>query len=78
MDRLIVPRSVRTIATRFSLPLPFQLSQRADYIVNDFFEWVQQNRAIVNTGMNHWPTRINTVAFTSCWAIQTWPRWRRP
>ena len=29
--------------------LPFQISQRADYIVNDFFEWVQQNRAIVNT-----------------------------
>src|SRR4029077_6414409 len=28
---------------------PVQLSQRADYIVNDFFEWVQQNRAIVNT-----------------------------
>lgn len=30
-------------------PLPFQISQRADHIVNDFFEWVQQNRAIVNT-----------------------------
>ena len=29
--------------------MPFQISQRADYIVNDFFEWVQQNRAIVNT-----------------------------
>jgi proteasome accessory factor A len=29
--------------------LPFQISQRADYIVNDFFEWVQHNRAIVNT-----------------------------
>lgn len=29
--------------------LPFQISQRADHIVNDFFEWVQQNRAIVNT-----------------------------
>jgi proteasome accessory factor A len=27
----------------------FQISQRADHIVNDFFEWVQQNRAIVNT-----------------------------
>ena len=24
-------------------------SQRADYIVNDFFEWVQHNRAIINT-----------------------------
>jgi len=29
--------------------VPFQISQRADYIVNDFFEWVQHNRAIVNT-----------------------------
>ncbi len=29
--------------------VPFQLSQRADHIVNDFFEWVQGNRAIVNT-----------------------------
>lgn len=29
--------------------LPFQISQRADHIVNDFFEWVQQSRAIVNT-----------------------------
>ncbi len=29
--------------------LPFQISQRADHIVNDFFEWVQQNRAIINT-----------------------------
>ena len=28
---------------------PFQLSQRADYIQNDFFEWVQHNRAIINT-----------------------------
>ncbi len=31
------------------LTVPFQLSQRADHIVNDFFEWVQHNRAIVNT-----------------------------
>ena len=29
--------------------IPFQISQRADFIVNDFFEWVQHNRAIVNT-----------------------------
>ena len=29
--------------------LPYQISQRADHIVNDFFEWVQQNRAIINT-----------------------------
>ena len=31
------------------LSVPFQISQRADYIVNDFFEWVQHNRAIINT-----------------------------
>jgi len=30
-------------------PLAFQISQRPDFIVNDFFEWVQNNRAIVNT-----------------------------
>jgi proteasome accessory factor A len=28
---------------------PFQVSQRADYIQNDFYEWVQHNRAIINT-----------------------------
>lgn len=27
----------------------FQISQRADFIENDFYEWVQHNRAIVNT-----------------------------
>ena len=27
----------------------FQISQRADFIENDFFEWVQHNRAIINT-----------------------------
>ncbi|MGE0472501.1 MAG: proteasome accessory factor PafA2 family protein [Nitrospirales bacterium] len=27
----------------------YQISQRPDFIVNDFFEWVQHNRAIVNT-----------------------------
>lgn len=35
-------------------PLPetsalFQISQRADYIETDFYEWVQHNRAIINT-----------------------------
>lgn len=31
-------------------PVPsFQISQRADYINNDLFEWVQFNRAIINT-----------------------------
>ncbi len=29
--------------------VPFQISQRADHIVNDFFEWVQNNRALINT-----------------------------
>jgi proteasome accessory factor A len=48
MDRLIVPRSaVRSF--RDQPMLHFQISQRADHIINDFFEWVQQNRAIVNT-----------------------------
>jgi len=30
-------------------PVIYQISQRPDYIVKDFFEWVQGNRAIVNT-----------------------------
>lgn len=47
MDRLIVPRP--TFSGRQAPEIPFQISQRADYIVNDFFEWVQHNRAIVNT-----------------------------
>jgi len=39
---------------RGELPRPgaetlFQISQRADYINNDLFEWVQFNRAIINT-----------------------------
>ncbi len=28
--------------------VPFQVSQRADYIVNDIYQWVQFNRAIIN------------------------------
>jgi len=48
MDRLIVPR-VSISSGRLDPAAPFQISQRADHIVNDFFEWVQQNRAIVNT-----------------------------
>jgi len=47
-DRLIVPRSMSSVG-RDTNQLPFQISQRAEYIVNDFFEWVQQNRAIINT-----------------------------
>lgn len=34
--------------TRFP-QVKFQLSQRADHIVNDFYQWVQFNRAIINT-----------------------------
>ena len=47
MDRLIIPRAA--LSTGAGASLPFQISQRADFIVNDFFEWVQHNRAIVNT-----------------------------
>jgi proteasome accessory factor A len=48
VNRLMVPRAA--VGQGQSIDqLPFQISQRADHIVNDFFEWVQQNRAIVNT-----------------------------
>src|SRR3954451_20741397 len=30
------------------VPVDFQLSQRADHIVNDIYQWVQFNRAIIN------------------------------
>ena len=33
---------------RTSRPIDFQLSQRADHIVNDIYQWVQFNRAIIN------------------------------
>ncbi len=29
--------------------IPFQISQRSDHIVSDFYQWVQFNRAIINT-----------------------------
>jgi len=45
----IRPTRFRGEATQREEPAPFQLSQRADYIQNDFFEWVQHNRAIINT-----------------------------
>ena len=45
---LIVPPPVLRDADNRS-QIPYQISQRADHIVNDFFEWVQGNRAIVNT-----------------------------
>src|SRR5204863_3255814 len=41
------PNRARTEASRGEGT--FQISQRADYIQNDFFEWVQHNRAIINT-----------------------------
>ncbi|HJU06737.1 MAG TPA: proteasome accessory factor PafA2 family protein [Nitrospiraceae bacterium] len=48
MDELIIRRpGLRNAGERVTVP--FQISQRSDHIVNDFFEWVQQNRAIVNT-----------------------------
>lgn len=31
-----------------SATVPYQLSQRADHIVNDIYQWVQFNRAIIN------------------------------
>ncbi|MEQ1862416.1 MAG: proteasome accessory factor PafA2 family protein [Chthoniobacteraceae bacterium] len=33
---------------RGSEPVDFQISQRADHIVNDIYQWVQFNRAIIN------------------------------
>jgi proteasome accessory factor A len=33
---------------RNSGPVDFQISQRADHIVNDIYQWVQFNRAIIN------------------------------
>ncbi len=33
---------------RPTTPIDFQLSQRADHIVNDIYQWVQFNRAIIN------------------------------
>jgi proteasome accessory factor A len=47
-DRLIIPRAALSQGGS-QTAIPFQISQRADHIVNDFFEWVQHNRAIVNT-----------------------------
>ena len=33
---------------RSETPVDFQISQRADHIVNDIYQWVQFNRAIIN------------------------------
>jgi len=35
-------------STRSEEPVDFQISQRADHIVNDVYQWVQFNRAIIN------------------------------
>lgn len=40
---------LRTDGLRSGSEGQFQISQRADYINNDLFEWVQFNRAIINT-----------------------------
>src|SRR5688572_11708149 len=45
----IRPTRFRSDAVQREESAPFQISQRADYIQNDFFEWVQHNRAIINT-----------------------------
>ena len=45
----IRPTRFRGEPTQREDKVPFQISQRADYIQNDFFEWVQHNRAIINT-----------------------------
>ncbi|MDB6092696.1 MAG: proteasome accessory factor [Verrucomicrobia bacterium] len=41
--------SARPTANSTEPAVEFQVSQRADYIENDFYEWVQHNRAIINT-----------------------------
>ncbi len=41
--------AVDTLMDAGAPPVDFQMSQRADYIENDFYEWVQNNRAIINT-----------------------------
>lgn len=49
---LLVFLTLRTLFTgtgRVGGGVPFQISQRADYIENEFFEWVQHSRAIINT-----------------------------
>jgi proteasome accessory factor A len=41
--------SARALIEGEAAAVDFQISQRADYIENDFYEWVQHNRAIINT-----------------------------
>jgi proteasome accessory factor A len=40
--------TVSTLVPAGKENVPFQISQRADFIVNDCFQWVQHNRAILN------------------------------
>jgi proteasome accessory factor A len=42
------PNPFREEALNAEESVPFQLSQRADFIMNDCFQWVQHNRAILN------------------------------
>ncbi len=42
------PDLIREEAFSESAGVPFQISQRADFIMNDCFEWVQHSRAILN------------------------------
>lgn len=44
--RRLGPKYSETSLTHFR---GFQITQRADYVENDFFRWVQGNRAIINT-----------------------------
>jgi proteasome accessory factor A len=42
-------RPVRRYATRVTSNVPYQISQRADHIVTEAYQWVQFSRAIINT-----------------------------
>ncbi len=42
------PMAFETEPTPPDAPVDFQISQRADHIVNDIYQWVQFNRAIIN------------------------------
>ncbi len=45
-----VPSGLVRIGDEVDRPdVSFQISQRSDHIVNEFFQWVQGNRAIINT-----------------------------
>lgn len=44
-----VPQGFVYLGTEKFPEIPFQISQRADHIVSDFYQWVQFNRSIINT-----------------------------